>query len=1053
MPNKVSKTGSELFIVDNSDADWKVQRYLHGWCQYSKAIDIATGYFEIAGLLCLKDEWQKVDQIRILMGDEVSARTSDAFQQALAKITGRLDASLEAEKNKNDFLLGVPAIVDALRAGKIQCRVYRKDKFHAKAYITHARDEVIGSAALVGSSNFTYPGLVENVELNVQITGRPVAALQEWYEEHWAVAEDVRPAILRVIARHVREYRPFEVYAKALHELFLNATPSDQVWEQTLSRMCKVLDGYQMDGYHNLLRIAKDYGGALLCDGVGLGKTFVGLMLIERLIVRDKLNVLLLAPKGALESVWQPLLGKYLKKLSGRPSNLVTAAHTDLGLPKFRDDMDNFRERIHAIVVDEAHHFRNPGAAGTGVGFLEAPRKAQEPTLFPQGRRSRYRELLDMVPSPDGTNKELFLLTATPINNSFHDLRHMIELFTQKKDDHFADTLGIHSLTAHFRQMEQKLDPDAAAAAALDEEAARNIMAHDALVGALVVQRSRAFVKEKQQDAGTPITAFPPRQPPHRVDYSLKKVYGRLLDQVERAFDKTTPLFTLPMYYPLAYPTDRSGDIDPAENNRQKQVVGLIRTGFLKRFESSVEAFRSSCERLLARCLQWITVQADTNDEKARLTEWRNLNIKRIEEIIAHQPELFGDKDDDEDDDLFEPELLEGIDKLPRGQYRVEKMLEETYGDLAQLMAFFNELANFDHRNDDKLKSLLKLLRGDPALSTGKVLIFSEFADTARYLHKRLSAEQITGIEMIDGRTSGRDRVSVIRRFSPYYNNASSAELAAAKPPEIRLLISTDVLSEGLNLQDSARLINYDLHWNPVRLMQRIGRVDRRRNPETEARIAADHPEWAAFREEIAFYNFLPPDELNRLLTLYSKVTRKTLRISKALGIEGKKLLTEDDDYQDLQHFNETYEGKKSALELLELERDKLFDADPALKPLLAALPQRVFSGKAHPQPGTQAVFFCYRLPAFRDNEWTVDGGPCRWLLYRLADGQIFDTPPAVANAIRCTPQTPRTTEMARETLAAIRGKMENHLRNTYLKSAQAPVGVKPVLKAWMELN
>ena len=138
MPKRSSITGSELFIVDNSETDWKVVKYLHDWCQISKSIDIAKGYFEIGSLLSLKDEWRKVDQIRILMGDEVSQRTKKAFAEGLQKVTSRLDISMESEKDKNDFLAGVPAIVEAIKSGKIKCRVYRKDKFHAKAYITHA---------------------------------------------------------------------------------------------------------------------------------------------------------------------------------------------------------------------------------------------------------------------------------------------------------------------------------------------------------------------------------------------------------------------------------------------------------------------------------------------------------------------------------------------------------------------------------------------------------------------------------------------------------------------------------------------------------------------------------------------------------------------------------------------------------------------------------------------------------------------------------------------------------------------------------------------------
>lgn len=167
MPRRTSQTGSELFIVDNSEDDWKVSRYLHDWCVLSKSIDIATGYFEIGSLLKLDGEWQKVDKIRILMGDEISRRTRKAFEQGLAHVKDRLDDSLEREKEQNDFLAGVPAIVEAIRDGKIECRVYRKDKFHAKCYLTHARQEVVGSFGLVGSSNFTLPGITQNVELNV----------------------------------------------------------------------------------------------------------------------------------------------------------------------------------------------------------------------------------------------------------------------------------------------------------------------------------------------------------------------------------------------------------------------------------------------------------------------------------------------------------------------------------------------------------------------------------------------------------------------------------------------------------------------------------------------------------------------------------------------------------------------------------------------------------------------------------------------------------------------------------------------------------------------
>jgi len=274
-------------------------------------------------------------------------------------------------------------------------------------------------------------------------------------------------------------------------------------------------------------------------------------------------------------------------------------------------------------------------------------------------------------------------------------------------------------------------------------------------------------------------------------------------------------------------------------------------------------------------------------------------------------------------------------------------------------------------------------------------------------------------------------------------------------------LISTDVLSEGLNLQDATRLINYDLHWNPVRLMQRIGRVDRRMNPETEERILEDHLDQKKLRGAVGYWNFLPPDELDELLKLYGKVSKKTLRISKTFGIEGKKLLKEDDDFDDLKNFNESYEGSVSPLEKMHLEMEKLLKDHPELEQRLTEMPNRVFSGKENLTPGTQAVFFCYARPAKNDDDaddteeesWSTEAGDVQWYLYDLATEKILEEATEIVEFIRSTPETPRNCVIEQPTLSDIRAKLDKHIKNTYLKKVQAPIGVKPVLKAWMELN
>ena len=329
---------------------------------------------------------------------------------------------------------------------------------------------------------------------------------------------------------------------------------------------------------------------------------------------------------------------------------------------------------------------------------------------------------------------------------------------------------------------------------------------------------------------------------------------------------------------------------------------------------------------------------------------------------------------------------------------------------------------------------------------------------------KELDLAGIKGVEEID---SGRkvDRSAVLRRFAPYYNGSSSPELAVKRTEEIRVLISTDILSEGLNLQDATRLINFDLHWNPVRLMQRIGRVDRRMNPDVEARLVADHPDQKELRGKTTYWNFLPPQELENLLSLYARISSKTLRISKTFGIEGKKLLRPEDDYDALRNLNEEYEGTKTPVEQMYLEYYQLLKDHPDLVAKLDALPGRVFSGRDAPvgrlSPGTQAVFFCYRLPkpdqsvpATEGNlEWTEAAGETCWLLYDLSADGIIDDPPQIIESIRSAPDTPRHCMMEGKRLSELRRKVERRIIDTHLKSMNAPGHVKAFLKCWMELS
>lgn len=1032
MSDKARKSGGDIFIVDNSDDYWKVAQYLQEWTQIARAFDVATGYFEIGALLILDGMWQRLEKIRILMGDEVSKRTQQAFEDALHQIASKLDDSIEEAKDEDDFLSGVPAIVEAIRSGQIETRVYRKKKFHAKAYITHSKLNVVGSAALVGSSNFTVPGLNQNIELNIQIQ-REVDQLQEWYERHWEEAEDVTPDILRVIERHTHDYTPFDVYIRSMAAYFRSHELSVSEWERAHSKIYPILDQYQREGYHALMRIAHRYNGALLCDGVGLGKTFIGLMVIERLLFERK-RVALIVPKAARADVWEAKLRRFLPDVRGHFSNLVIYNHTDLLRGgEYPELIQEVADKVDAIIIDEAHHFRNIAS-------------------------DRSKKLFDIADS-----KQVFLLTATPVNNSLYDLMHLIEYFSRRVAGYFSDApLGIHTLRGHFRKMEDALQAivdGSKSDVEIDPIAAERVLAGDQLFQSLVVQRSRAYVRQSLANQGGRDVAFPDRKPPQVASYSLKKTYGKLLDQLEEAFQPDNPLLRLAIYYPLNYkrkPVDLES-LEPKERERQglelgrqAQIVGLIRTLLLKRFESSAVAFESTCEDLLLKLLYFVEIH---NPKSAR--RWRDQHADLLARLDEHVRGRWGNGDEEDyDEDIIPEEFKKKIEKLNEREYNTTEMILDTMLDLDVLARFLDELADFSPAGDDKLQVLLGLMRHDPVLSRHKVLIFTEYRDTARYLAAQFQAAGIDAVAEVDSQSKNGISATV-RAFAPYYNECSSAQLAAEGVPETRVLIATDILAEGLNLQDATCIINYDLHWNPVRLMQRIGRVDRRLDRETEARITADHPETEAIRGTVLLWNFLPPGELNRILSLYERVTHKTLRISKTFGIEGRKLLTPDDDYNALREFNQAYEGTTTSTEEMFLAYQRLLMDYPDLPGWVEYMPLRVFSGRDHVRKDARAVFFCYRLPGkdAATGEWTDDASLTKWYLYDLNDGHIEDDATQIYPLIEATPDTPRVTREQKSLLAEIRRKMDKHITNTYMKRVQAPVDAHFQLLAWMELG
>ena len=1024
-------------IIDNVN-DNTLLKALETLILRSVNLDIATGTFEIGAFLSLGKTWQHLDGIRILMGDETSRRTKDHLIEALQTIT---EESLESVKEEDDTLQGLADVSAAIRRGKIVVRVYDRAKFHAKLNLMQAEESSPVNFSTVGSSNFTLPGLTQNVELNTFITDPThIGKLREWYDERWEEGSEVKAELLRTIERHLKKHPPFTIYAKALHTYFEGREKPADEWEENESVIYRTLSQYQKDGYHAALQIAKTWNGALVCDGVGSGKTYIGLMILEHAL-RENKRVLLITPKSVAESVWNSQIKRQFRSKYGRllRENYDLKLHTDLGRKGgiSEDDLEYFREHKDVIIIDEAHHFRNASS-------------------------NRGKLLMDIA-----KDKKLYLLTATPINNSLNDIYHLINYFGQDQRDYFKN-IGVHDYRRHFRDIEKQLEEeDTEIAEQVEEE---DFLRQNPILKQVLIQRSRKYIKESEQESGVDIL-FPKRIIEPTVDYSLKKVYGALYDDIRVAFDRNYPFINLAIYNTVRYHKKPEKQLE----NRQKQIVGLIRTLVLKRLESSWRSFEATVENLLLKMAEWLKKYAPE-----RFEEWEGTNRRWWRVVQDHILERL------EDDDFLQ-EPTQQVLRLQEERAAFETLqmhvaanpfeeendiasvetedefipedhdLDNLFGDVVDDMNFLTLLLSKIYRSfyadeiggepdtekDDKLQQLLDLLKTAPY---DKRLIFTEFCDTARYLYTQLQNAGVTDIAQIDSRRKV-NREEVIERFSPFYNGKTPYQSGGP----VNTLITTDVLAEGLNLQDASVIINYDLHWNPVRLMQRIGRLDRRLDANIEAKLNRTDP-------TVHVWNFLPPEELEDILRLRKRVDGKILRISRALGIEGK-FVSPDDDNETLRLFNERYDGTASVEELMNLERQRISEAHPKLWQQLPDMPKRLFSGKdvsIKPPPmynrdgeliplrhiGDVGVFCCYRMPISDE---------IKWYFYDTENDEVIEDVRDIWPEIRCDIDTERYTEEGPGGLKDVLKKVEKHIQK-HLMKIQAPMGEKPKLIAWMEI-
>ncbi len=635
--------------------------------------------------------------------------------------------------------------------------------------------------------------------------------------------EPARPSILKSSseersAANLESVVPTELYRRILSVHF-----SDTQQDDSAGNAGPSLAVHQARAYERACDILDRFGGVIIADAVGLGKTYIGLRLVQRTL-HEGGRVVVVVP-AALRDQWSRELA-YLGPCPNneRPSqdspedsdNLDLWVREDQRITLFSQEslgQSGFNAAANRgadlVLVDEAHNFRNPATR-------------------------RYRALSDMV-----RHSNVVLLTATPINNTVFDLQHLIDLFAAPGAFRH---LGVTDYRVAFRHVSEDGGP------------------LQTVISACVLRRTRRFLREHYGSVHVrdPRTGddrelhFPKRRPPIAVSYDLQGTYGGLFEGLEEWMDA------------LRFPSielhqDRAEGTEP--NACPAELLKII---LLKRLESSTEAFRSTVVQQLAWCS----------------TALRAIEAGRVLTRPDYRAGFRGPADDPGSQLAFF-ELMLPVPSVDSD--RLEEFRNGLENDLAILSRIHATLVAVGPGGDRKLTQLMELLDGP--LADQKTIIFTEFRDTARYLYHQVRNRPY--VAQIDSERAhlGLERSSrtdVIQRFAPRSNNVPM-------PPtreRVDVLIATDVLSEGLNLQDAAVVVSYDLPWNPVRLMQRAGRIDR----------------LGALHEFVQLYHFTPASDLERLLGLMTRLHKKITSIRSTLGLDHPPLAASTDQDRAAQH-------------------------------------------------------------------------------------------------------------------------------------------------------
>jgi superfamily II DNA or RNA helicase len=993
----------------------------------AKSADFCVGYFNLRG-------WNRLGQVvedrftgeesskcRVLIGMQTLGDDEIRQVYSLLKEDG-LDAAKAiqlkkrmAEEFRKQLTVGAPTTSDEhnlkrlarqLKAGKVVVKLFLKNSLHAKLYLVHRADIAAPIVGYVGSSNLTFAGLMKQFELNVDVVeGDAAAKLSKWFNDRWEdkwcldISQELAEIIEASWAR-TSVIPPYHIYLNIAYHLAQEARAGLSEFKIPADFGNRLFD-YQVAAVkiaaHHLNNDRRR--GVVLGDVVGLGKTLMATALAR--IFEDDLGLetLIICPKN-LVAMWEDYAHRYRLRAKVVAISMVVSK-TRKGADGKEEHYGGLHDlrRYRLVILDESHNLRNREG-------------------------SRYRALQEYISQNEC---RCILLSATPYNKAYLDLGAQLRLFVPENQD-----LGVRPdmLIKEVGEVQFQARHQCPLRSLAAFEKSPYADDWRELMRLYMVRRTRGFIKENyaytDTDNGRKYlllengerTYFPDRIPKtvkFEIDGKDKKdPYARLYSlAVEREVNKLNlPRYGLGNYVastPENPPTSTEAKTLSDLGRAGKRLMGFCRTNLFKRLESSGLAFIQSLERHVLR--NYVYIHAIQNGLPVPIgTSDPSMLDSEVFDQDADDTGVTGSIFDAEEEEFIDTdapsvrvpmyseaefsEKAREVYDLYSAKYKrrfkwlrpglfMPSLLKDLKADSDAICGILSAHGTWDASQDRKLKKLFELLT--QTHPNEKVLVFTQFADTVNYLSSELKR---MGLKKMEGVTGDNENPTKLAwRFSPVSNEKRDT----VKPEdELRVLIATDVLSEGQNLQDGHVVVNFDLPWAIIRLIQRAGRVDR---------IGQKH-------EQIYCYSFYPMDGVDRIINLRGRVRQRLSENAEVVGAD--ELFFEDmkvdNRYRDL--YNEKagiLDGDDDNEVDLSSQAFQIWknatDADPSLKSIIESLPDVVFSFKEHTaEKGKPDGALVYMR--------TADGGDALAWVDQKGD-PVTESPLAILRAAACLPETP----------------------------------------------